>query len=224
MYKILICLWIYTVTIVNAACNCGAYFSTEYYVYKRNIGCNDAEALEQCKQASLELMDYVNGNMHYFREIFVTNGDLGILPNDDTLQHALDYSYVSEAHEKWRPVPDCATGLFTTTTLNGLSFEERYSGSGGAYSSKTFCFSQPLLSECKKVQNSMAEYQASIIRELEENPNVTQYVVDIVKIRIEHSIPPSVVCPTSDLHNDLVESSAPTIIVSGILSFAVLLI
>lgn len=97
---------------VAATCQCATTFSSGSDSYWRNEGCSDYELEKECKRAEWELVDYVNGFVRYGVAIIEDSTNV-------TQQDAVNLAALSYALEVQRPVPDCATGLFTKNPIEG---------------------------------------------------------------------------------------------------------
>lgn len=154
---------------------CDCYDS--YNGWNNPLGCFDYELMYECQRAEFELVDYVNAIMAYARTLVTAH------PGDLTID-ALNMKKLSYAVELNRPVPDCATGVFTKT---------RSTRDGWDYN----CYSPNLLEQCEYVKDNVETYIEDIITQL-RNQNATDEFVTLMEYRVVDSIIPTVTCQTSE--------------------------
>ncbi len=181
-------------TSVDGSCWCRRYVGgTEGEVLALNGGCNDYEMQAECKRAEWELVDWVNAVMAYARTVALPN------PFNVSMQDAQNFACLSEAVEKERPVPDCATGLHTfgggeEHKLVEIDFKDvRFDSIEHG-----ICVSDPLLEQCKMVKDGISEYIVSVMDHLETC--ATQSFIDRMRFRIVDSIVPTITCKTTEAH------------------------
>lgn len=197
-------------TTCYASCGCAVHESNSggdsSYEYWRNTGCSDVELQEECKRAEWELVDFVNGFVGYGVAIIQDSTNV-------SFQDAINLASLSYALEVERPVPDCASGLYTKTSLNGniwdtaddaiwvrhLTWESILAPTGG------LCYSKKLFDECTRVVDNIQSYVESI-REHIITSNATETFKDKIIYRLDNSILPTVSCKTTEFIEDDIDS------------------
>ena len=154
---------------INSTCHCRDYINGRW----RTLGCLDTELLEECKRAEWEMVDWVNAVMRYTQTFVQAHPS-------DAESDSSNMAHLSYAIEINRPVPDCATGLFTKHRIGSRS-----------------CFSLELLEQCEYVKDNIGYYMSDVITQL-ENRNATTDFVDIIRKRVTDSIVPTITCQTTE--------------------------
>lgn len=209
----------------DARCWCVTFIRSynSRWIRKVDTGCNDNEMKAECDRAEWELTDWVGAVMAYARTLAQAH------PDDLTEQDAKNQAALSYAVEAQRPVPDCATGLFTTTHLDDDSWKHTFGDDDDDGFNRGSCISLELLNECEKVRDGMEEYIASVISELQES-DASQDFVNLMKIRIQNSITPTITCKTTDYHQEKVEDNSSDVntislsLLLGMVSFTALIL
>jgi len=188
----------------SALCNCATYVdyqkTSTYSIHRRLSGCDDNELQTECKRAEWEMVDFVNGVMNYARAIVIAH------PNPDPNGEEIDgndLGQLSLALEKHRPVPDCSTGLFTTTPASYLKdrsileplWDEDYDDDDDIM--KDFCISKEILLECESAQKAIGGYIAKVLKHLDESEKVSTRFNAVIRTRLEDSILPTISCETT---------------------------
>lgn len=213
---------------VSALCNCATYVSyrDSNYISRRLSGCNDNELHTECNRAEWEMVDYVNGVMNYARALVVSHPT----PDGETID-GNDLSQLSLALEKYRPVPDCSTGLFTTTPANYLKdrsvkeplWDEGYDDDDDIMND--FCISKEILLECERAKKAIDGYIAQVLKHLENSEKVSTRFKNLIRIRLNDSILPTISCKTTEhvkfkatvSNSDKVYLSSSLMLMGGIL-------
>ena len=174
--KFITIITLYLIASVYATCQCRTYSDGS----RRNGGCEDIELMEECKRAEWELVDWVNSVVEYAKT-FIQAHPSDLETDTSNLAHL---SYAVEIN---RPVPDCATGLFTTERVDGTSYQ---------------CYSANLLDQCEYVKDNIEYYISDVVTQL-RNKNATDDFVALMEKRVIESIIPTITCQTTeDITND----------------------
>ena len=198
---------------VNASCQCAGVFTGHDYDYWRNQGCNDIELQAECQRAEFELVDFVDGFIEYGTTVGIND------VTNVTFQDGKNLALLAYALEVRRPVPDCATGLFTKHPAGDEpEWDTQYVYSGffswTSPPANGICYSPDLLDECKRARDGVTDYAQSIKDEINVS-DVTQEFIDLVNFRVDKSILPTITCETSlDIIGDT--SGVSTIQISSI--------
>ena len=192
---------------VNALCNCARYVShrgsTETLITRRLAGCEDHEVQTECQRAEWEMVDYVNGVMNFARTLIQAHPSLDGELLSGLEVDARNMEELSLALEKHRPVPDCSTGLFTTTPANFLKdrsileplWDEHYDDDDDVM--EDLCVSKEILEECEDARDSISEYVSNVIKQIKESPKTSETFKIILQRRLKESILPTISCETT---------------------------
>ena len=153
-------------------------------------GCNDVESQQECLRAEGELTDWVNSIMDYARTMTVHRRNM-------STQDGINHAVLSYSLEKFRPVPDCSNGLFTTTPLTDLNLTD--DGNLYDYYSQVSCYSPEMLAGCDQVKNGASAYKKSIMMQLRKG-KVSKEFIDLMTISIEGPNTLDITCKTTDHH------------------------
>ena len=209
-------------TLVDARCWCASFIRSRSgnWIRKINTGCNDIEMFmwlsrqphkhqilqKECMRAEWEMVDFVNAVMAYARTMAQAH------PGNDTEVEATNHAELSHAIEKDRPVPDCATGLATKTDEDGDEWDHIwFTDDDDDGFDNGFCYSKELLDECTKVKDNIEGWVQSIMVNLERS-KATREFVELMRLRVESSIIPTITCRTTTAH---VADGATTAVRSG---------
>lgn len=207
------------VTHVYAICNCSKYVSCSkdgFCVSRRLAGCDDNELLHECKRAEWEMSDFVTGVMNQFQALVAGHPSMDVKTDSDML------SELALALEKYRPVPDCSTGLFTTTPAKILTDRTVEEGKWDEYYddddaiAEDFCVSLEILKECESAEKSINSYIKKVVSHIQSSKVSLSYKM-LIENRLQDSVLPTISCKTTKHTFDKIESSASTINLNMIL-------
>lgn len=196
------------ITTISAICNCANFVNEDAKgkTYRRLAGCNDIELKTECQRAEWEMVDFVNGVMNFAQTLTIAH------PSEDKIERggllgieidANNLGELSEALEKYRPVPDCSTALFTTTPVKILQdrsnllpiWKEDYDDDDAP--SEDFCISIEILKECESAQEKIKIYIEQVIMHLKADDEISDQFKRLMERRLTNSILPTISCKTT---------------------------
>ncbi len=188
---------------VLSACWCSAYIRSRHgsHLYRVTEGCNDDEMRAECQRAEWEMVDWVNAVMAYDRTLTLA------YPPEDKKRAEKDQAALSYAIEEHRPVPDCATGLFTTSAVDGDSWDYFIEDDDADQLREGSCYSKHLLDECIKVKNGVKAYMSNVMTDL-ANAEASPEFIEMMRVRVEGSIEPTITCETTERNKALTDAAA----------------
>lgn len=190
------------IQLAKARCWCIQFIRSGNSRWTRKIptGCNDNEMKAECDRAEWELTDWVGAIMAYARTLAISH------PENSTQQEGINQATLSYAVEANRPVPDCATGLFTTTPLDNDNWEHLLEDDDDDGYHRGSCISKELLTECEKVRDGISTYIESVITLLSKSEASNDFI-SLMRIRVLESIHPTITCKTTNYHWESADSS-----------------
>lgn len=203
---------------VAGICNCASFVSEgggddwDGYTYRRLSGCNDLEQKTECERAEWEMVDFVNGVMNFVRALVTAHpspdvtDSQGVVTKSGLEIDGDNMGVLSRLLEENRPVPDCSTGLFTTTPMKFLAdrsqreplWKEDYDDDDDI--TEDFCISREILEQCESAKAKIETYIDNVIDGLHNSERASRPFVKVVENRLHNSILPTISCQTTK-HN-----------------------
>jgi len=196
------------VCVSRAICNCAVFVnentaSVNDKTVRRLQGCDDNELATECRRAEWELQDYANGVINFAQAMLVAHPTADSDAKSGLQIDSAALGVVTLAVEKYRPVPDCSSGLFTITPVLLLKdgrvkdreWKEDYDDDDAV--DEDLCISNSILQECLAAQEAVSTYISNVIKHLAQDPDMPKEFFNVMKNRLERSVMPTISCQTS---------------------------